>query len=198
MGYMIVKVGEEEQMEDNEKEVVKSEELETKKMTFDEFLASDKNYQSEFDSRLAKSNKTFLENEKVKWEKEYTERLEREKSEAEKLARMSEEQKLKYQIDELKKQVADRDSRLNASQLKDETSKILIEKGIPSSYLTMFDFTKETADTINSKVEMLSNIRSQDLQNNLNSALRQNAPRNVSQDEEEEFDPYIEGFKSEL
>ena len=198
MGYMIVKVGEEEQMEDNEKEVVKSEELETKKMTFDEFLASDKNYQSEFDSRLAKSNKTFLENEKVKWEKEFTERLEKEKSEAEKLARMSEEQKLKYQIDQLQKEIADRDSKLNASQLKDATSKILIDKGIPNSYLEMFDFTKETAETINSKVEMLSNIRNQDLQNSLNNALKQNAPKYVKQENEDEIDPYIEGFMSEL
>lgn len=185
-------------MEDNEKEVVKSEELETKKLTFDEILASDKDYQSEFDKRLAKSNKTFLENEKVNWEKEFTERLEKEKSEAEKLAKMSMEQQLKYQIDQLKEEIAEKDSRLNASQLKEATSNILLEKGIPSSYLKMFDFTKETAETINSKVEMLSNIRSQDLQNNLNNALKQNAPKYVKQENEDEIDPYIEGFMSEL
>jgi len=182
-------------MEDN---VTQVETEEVKTPTFDEILASNKEYQSEFDRRLAKSNKTYLETEKANWEKEYTERLEREKSEAEKLARMSEEQKLKYQIDELKKQVADRDSRLNASQLKDETSKILIEKGIPSSYLTMFDFTKETADTINSKVEMLSNIRSQDIQDSLNKSLKQESPRYVKQNQEDEVDPYVEGFLSEL
>lgn len=198
MGYMIVKVGEEEQMEDNKKEVVESEELETKKMTFDEFLASDKNYQSEFDSRLAKSNKTFLENEKVKWEKEFTERLEKEKSEAEKLAKMSMEQQLNYKIEQLQNELAESKNKLNASDLKEATSNILLEKGIPSSYLKMFDFTKETAETINSKVEMLSNIRSQDLQNNLNSALKQNAPKYVKQENEDEIDPYIEGFMSEL
>lgn len=185
-------------MEDNEKDVVKSEELETKKMTFDEFLASDKNYQSEFDSRLAKSNKTFLENEKVKWEKEFTERLEKEKSEAEKLAKMSTEQQLNYKIEQLEKELKESKNKINASDLREATSKILIDKGIPNSYLEMFDFTKETAETINSKVDMLSNIRSQDLQNNLNSALKQNAPKYVKQENEDEIDPYIEGFMSEL
>lgn len=182
-------------MEDN---VTQVETEEVKTPTFDEILASNKEYQSEFDRRLAKSNKTYLETEKANWEKEYTERLEREKSEAEKLAKMNTEQQLNYKIEQLQKELAERDSRLNASDLKETTSKILIEKGIPSSYLTMFDFTKETADTINSKVEMLSNIRSQDIQDSLNKSLKQESPRYVKQNQEDEDDPYVEGFKSEL
>jgi len=183
-------------MENNENNVVNTEEGKT--MTFDEILASNKEYQSEFDRRLAKSNNSFLETKKSEWEKEFTERLEKEKSEAEKLAKMNTEQQLKYKIDQLEQQIADRDSRLNASQLKDTTAEILIEKGIPSSYLSMFDFSKETADTINSKVDMLVNIRSKDLEENLNRTLRQEPPKYVSNDDYEELDPYIEGFKSEL
>lgn len=183
-------------MEDDKTKVVEGEDPKTP--TFDEILASNKDYQSEFDSRLAKSNKTFLENEKVKWEKEYAEKLAQEKSEAEKLARMSEEQKLKYQIDQLKKEVADRDSKLNASQLKDATANMLMEKGIPSSYLKIFDFSKETAETISSKVEALINIRSQDLEESLNKTLRQDGPKYVKQNDDDELDPFIEGFNSEL
>ena len=184
-------------MNDNENNIVNAEEEKT--MTFDEILASNKDYQSEFDSRLAKSNKTFLENEKVKWEKEYTERLEKEKSEAEKLAKMSMEQQLNYKIEQLQNELAESKNKLNASDLKEATSNILLEKGIPSSYLKMFDFTKETADTINAKVEMLSNIRTEDLQDSLNKTLRQSSPRYVKQEEEDdELDPYIEGFNSEL
>lgn len=183
-------------MEDNENNVVEGEESKT--MTFDEVLASNKEYQSEFDSRLAKSNKTFLENEKVKWEKEYTERLEREKSEAEKLAKMSTEQQLNYKIKQLEDELTESKNRINASDLKDATSNILLERGIPSSYLKMFDFTKETADTINAKVEMLSNIRTEDLQESLNRTLRQSSPRYVKQEDDDDIDPYIEGFNSEL
>ena len=183
-------------MEDNEKNIVEGEEPKT--MTFDEILASNKDYQREFDRRLTKSNNSFLETKKAEWEKEYNEKLERERSEAEKLAKMNTEQQLNYQIDQLKQELADRESRLNASQLKDTTADILYEKGIPNSYLNMFDFTKETADTINSKVEMLSNIRSKDLEENLNMTLRQQPLKYVDNNEEEELDPYIEGFKSEL
>lgn len=187
-------------MENNENNVVNGEEPKT--MTFDEILASNKDYQSEFDRRVAKSNNSFLENEKAKWQKEYekefNERLEREKTEAEKLAKMNTEQQLQYKIDQLEAQIKESNSKLNASQLKDETANILLEKGIPSSYIKMFDFTKETAETINSKVELLSNIRSQDLEERLNQTLRQEPPRYVQNNDYEELDPYVEGFKSEL
>ena len=182
-------------MENNEK-TVDTEEVKT--MTFDEILASNPEYQSEFDRRMAKSNKTYLETEKANWEKEYSDKLAKEKSEAEKLARMNTEQQLNYKIKQLEEEIALRDSKINASQLKETTTDILIEKGIPSEYLKMFDFTKETADTINSKVELLSNIRSQDLQNSINKTLRQESPKNVISKDVEEIDPYIEGFKSEF
>ena len=182
-------------MENNEKNVTESEEQ--KVMTFDEVLASNEAYQSEFDRRLAKSNKTYLENEKANWEKEFTERLAKEKSEAEKLAKMNTEQQLNYRIKQLEDELAERDKKLNANELREATSNILIEKNIPSSYLKMFDFTKENADTINAKVEMLNNIRTQDLEDSMNKALRQPSPKYVKQ-EEEELDPYIEGFNSEL
>ena len=148
---------------------------------------------------MSEVDKAIWEDELNNTFKEVSAFLLKEKSEAEKLAKMNTEQQLKYQIDQLKQELADRDGKLNASQLKDATSEILVEKGIPSSYLNMFDFTKETADSINSKVELLGNIRSQDLQDNLNRSLRQESPRYVKQESEyEELDPYIEGFKSEL
>ena len=184
-------------MNDNEEKNVESEEQ--KALTFDEILASNKEYQSEFDRRLAKANTSYLENERVKWEKEYADKLAKEKTEAEKLAKMNTEQQLNYQIKQLKQEIADRDSKLNANSLKETTTNILIEKGIPSNYLQMFDFTKETAETINSKVELLNNIRAQDLQDSLNKTLRQEPPKYVNDNSGgEEFDPYIEGFKSEL
>ena len=186
-------------MEEEKKDNVTTEEASNKTLTFDEILASNKDYQAEFDRRLAKSNNTFLENKKGEWEKEYNEKLQREKSEAEKLAKMSAEQQLKYRIDQLEKEIESKNNMLNANNLKEATGKILIDKGIPSSYLNMFDFSKENADTINQKIEMLSNIRSQDIEDNLNKSLRQQAPKYVKNDiGEEEIDPYIEGFMSEI
>lgn len=185
-------------MNDNEnKDVVEQKEEKTISQAFDEVLSGNKEYQAEFDRRLAKANTSYLENEKVKWEKEYADKLAKEKTEAEKLAKMNTEQQLNYKIKQLEQAIADRDSQLNANSLKEATTNILIEKGIPSNYLQMFDFTKETADTINSKVELLNDIRAKDLQDSLNKSLRQEPPRYVNQ-EEDDIDPYIEGFNSEL
>lgn len=170
----------------------------TQTMSFDEMLASNKDYQSEFDRRLSKSNNTFLENEKAKWVKEYEAKIEAEKNEAEKLARMNVEQQLNYKIEQLEKQLSESNGRLNASSLKDATSDILNEKGIPLSYLKMFDFNNENADTINQKIEMLSDIRNEDLENRINQAFRQQPPRQVANNDLDEIDPYIEGFNSEL
>lgn len=185
-------------MENDNENVVNGEEPKT--MTFDEMLASNKDYQREFDRRLAKSNDTFLETKKADWEKEYNEKLEQQKSEAEKLAKMNVEQQLNYKIEQLEKQLQESNSRLNASDLKETTSNILAEKNIPISYLKMFDFNNETADTINAKVELLNNIRANDIQETLSKTLRQESPRNVATklSDENEIDPYIEGFRSEI
>lgn len=169
----------------------------TKVLTFDELLGSNKEYQSEFDRRLAKSNKTALENAKTTWEKEFTEKLEREKSEAEKLAKMNVEQQLQYRIDQLEKELNESKSRNTANELRETTSNILNDKGIPTSYLNVFDFSNETADTINKKIEMLSEIREKDLEASLNVSLRQKSPKQVM-NEPYEIDPFVEGFMSEL
>ena len=88
-------------MNDENNVVIEENNNESKTLSFDEMLGSNKEYQSEFDRRLAKSNKTALENAKSTWEKEFTEKLEREKSEAEKLAKMNVEQQLQYRIEQL-------------------------------------------------------------------------------------------------
>ena len=61
-------------------------------LTFDEIL-QDKYYQSEFDKKVAKA----LETARTKWEKE----AEVKKTEAEKLAKMDAEEKLKYERDKI-------------------------------------------------------------------------------------------------
>ena len=186
-------------MEENNAQVIDTnvEDKGTKTLSFDEMLASNKEYQSEFDRRLAKSNNTYLENEKTKWVKEYEAKIEAERNEAEKLAKMNVEQQLNYKIEQLEKQLSESNGRLNASSLRETTSDILNEKGIPLSYLKMFDFNTENADTINQKIEMLNDIRNQDLEERINQSFRQSSPRQV-RNEIEEIDPYIEGFKSEL
>ena len=62
-------------------------EQEQKPLTFDEIL-TDKDYQAEFDRRVNKAIETATNNAKSKWEEEFKVKMEKERTEAEKLANM--------------------------------------------------------------------------------------------------------------
>lgn len=119
---------------------------ENKKKTLDELLAEDKELQSQYDLKVTNSLKTA----KTNWEKE----LEDKKAEAEKLAKMSEEEKKNLQLKEAIKRATEAESKLNARDLEAETLKQAGSKGIPLELIQTLDFTKETAETINSKLEI--------------------------------------------
>lgn len=119
---------------------------EDKKKTLDELLAEDKELQSQYDLKVTNSLKTA----KTNWEKE----LEDKKAEAEKLAKMSEAEKKNLQLEEAIKRATEAESKLNARDLEAETLKQAGSKGIPLELIQTLDFTKETAESINSKLEI--------------------------------------------
>ena len=133
-------------------EVTTQKEVETTtKKTLDELLASDKDYQSEYDKKVTQAMNTRLDNERKKWEEEQKNKL----AEAEKLAKMDEEQKKNYEIAQWKER-AEKAEKLNAiSQLKSETIKQATEKGISLEFVNTINFEFETAETIKSKLEIL-------------------------------------------
>lgn len=69
-------------------------------LSFNDFLELEGN-QAEFDRRVAKATKTALENARKQWELETSDKL----SEAEKLARMTKEQKAEYKAQQLEKEI---------------------------------------------------------------------------------------------
>ena len=157
--------------------------------TFQELLDSDKKYQSEFDKRVSQA----LDTAKIKWQEE----AEAQRTEAEKLAKMDAEQKLNYELKKIKDENAKLQNQLNADGLYKQASSIMGEKEIPSSYLELFDFRTETAETIKSKIELIEMLRTKDREQYLNNKLKETGYREVRQ-EQETFDPFIEGFKSAL
>lgn len=156
------------------------------KATFTELL-KDPEYQREFDKLVNKS----LDTAKGKWEEDYKAKI----SEAEKLAKMNAEQKLKYDLDKATKEVAELKSQLDAGNLYKTATDIANEKGLPVGYLGLIDFTKENAETITSKIDSLVDLRNKDLEGYLNNKLQQKTP--VEKRESQVIDPFIEGFKAE-
>lgn len=157
--------------------------------TFQELLDSDKRYQSEFDKRVSQA----LDTAKNKWQEE----AEAKRTEAEKLAKMDAEQKLNYELKKIKDENAKLQNQLNADGLYKQASSIMGEKNIPTSYLGLFDFSSETAETVKEKIELIENLRTKDREQYLNNKLKETGYREVKK-EAEVFDPFIEGFKSAL
>lgn len=165
---------------------------EPKQPSFTELLKNPE-YQREFDKLVDKSLNTA----KTKWESDYQEKLAKEKSEAEKLAKMDADQKIKYELNKTKSEKEALQSELNAINLYKTASTIATEKGLPTGYLDLIDFGKENADTITDKINKLQEIRTKDLENYLNSKLRQPTPTE-KRTETKKIDPYVAGFLSEL
>lgn len=160
-------------MEQNENVTEEVTQEEDKPLTFDEIL-KDKTYQAEFDRRVQKA----LETNRAKWEAdEQTKR-----TEAEKLAKMDAEQKAKY---ELKKANEERDSaiaKLNAYELKNTAIKIAQEKGLDISLLEDIDYSRQTAETINTIIETKKAVFDKALEKAIKDKFKEKSPINI-QDE---------------
>lgn len=158
-----------------------------KELTLTELLSGNPKLQSQFDSLLAKSNTTAIENAKVKWQEAQTE--------AEKLAKMDADQKIKYEMNKLRQENEKLSGQINATNLYKQASAIANEKEIPLSYLDLIDFSNESAESIAAKIEKIAETRSKDMEAYLSSRVRQRAPQ---ERDVPTIDPYIEGFRSEF
>lgn len=121
---------------------------EEKPITFDEILQNPE-YQKEFDKRISKA----LDTAKIKWDKE----AETRRVEADKLARMDEEQKKDYEIQQITERALSAESELNAYKLKDEATRQASEKGVDLDLMQTLDYTKESAESIKSKIDIFAN-----------------------------------------
>lgn len=155
-------------------------------------LLKNPDYQREFDKSVNKALSTARAN----WEKDYTAKLEAQKTEAEKLAQMDADQKIQYELEKAKSEKEALQSQLNAINLYKTASEIATEKELPIGYLDLVDFSKETAESITGKIDKIQELRQKDLQSYLNSKLKQQAPTE-KQDNNTSVDPYIVGFMSD-
>lgn len=165
----------------------KGNEGQPQEVSLTELLSGNPKLQSQFDSLLAKSNETAINNAKTKWQEA--------QSEAEKLAKMDADQKAKYEMKKLKEENEALLGQINATNLYKQASTIAAEKSIPISYLELIDFGKETAESVAIKLEKIAATRSKDLEDYLSSKSRQRTPQ---EKDVQTIDPYIEGFKSEF
>ena len=147
----------------------------TTPQTLDDVL-KDKAMQSEFDKRVAKA----LATSKAKWQEEYDAKVQAEKNEAERLAKMSETEKFEHELAKIKAEKEQAQAKLNAYELKNEAQKIATEKGIDITLLDLIDYAKETADSVKEKLNTIETVFNKAVEKTVNEKLKQSSPKQVA------------------
>ena len=120
------------------------------KIDYAEMMKTSKELQSFVDSQKTQAMKTAVENARTKWEQEIAVK----KAEADKLAKMDEDQKKDYQLQEALKRAEEAERKLSARDLETETLKQARNRGIPLELIDSINFDKEDAESITKKLDI--------------------------------------------
>lgn len=141
--------------------------------TFDEML-KESNYQSEFDRKVQKS----LETAKAKWETEQ----EAKQSEAEKLAKMKDDERRNYELEQARKKQEEAELRLSAYELKEEAIKManIPETQVDVSLLNLIDFRSIKAEQVEPTIKNIKKVFDSAVENEVNKRLKETTPKTVN------------------
>lgn len=115
-------------------------------MSFDDFLKGDGN-QAEFDRRVQKAVTTAVNNAQEKWKLMTDDKV----SEAEKLAKMTKEERAQYQQAQKEKNLATREAEITRKELMAEAKNTLAEKNLPAGLAEVLNYTD--ADSCKKSIE---------------------------------------------
>lgn len=115
--------------------------------------------------------------EKLKERESIVKEYESKKQEAEKLAKMDEEQKRSYETEQATQRAIKAEKELQAYKLKDETIRQANSKGIDIDLIDTLDFEKETAESINKKLEIFEKIVKKEREKAIEQYSREPAPK---------------------
>ena len=138
---------------------------------FDDFLKDRKN-EAEFDRRVQQAIQTAQDNWKTINDAE--------KSEAERLAKMNETQKLQYQLQKQQKDCEAMQRKLNARDLKDEALKIATtqDTAFDPEFLNLFDYENMTAEQLQEKTKLIKSIQDRIVEKAVNEWSKEKPPYN--------------------
>lgn len=105
------------------------------KQSFDDLL-KDKDYQAEFDRRVQQGINTAVSNAKEKWEALMDDKL----SEADKLAKMTKEEKAQYMTRKHEKELEDREKAITRRELMAEAKNTLSDKNLPQELAEVLNY----------------------------------------------------------
>ena len=119
--------------------------------SFDDFLKTGGN-QAEFDRRVQKAVNTAVTKAQEKWQALADDKL----SEAEKLAKMTKEEKAQYMQQKREKELTDREAAITRKELMAEAKNTLASDGLPQELAEVLDYSD--ADTFKKSMEKVKEV----------------------------------------
>ena len=119
--------------------------------SFDDFLKTGGN-QAEFDRRVQKAVNTAVTKAQEKWQALADDKL----SEAEKLAKMTKEEKAHYMQQKREKELTDREAAITRKELMAEAKNTLASDGLPQELAEVLDYSD--ADTCKKSMEKVKEV----------------------------------------
>ena len=119
--------------------------------SFDDFLKTGGN-QAEFDRRVQKAVNTAVTKAQEKWQALADDKL----SEAEKLAKMTKEEKAQYMQQKREKELDDREAAITRKELMAEAKNTLASDGLPQELAEVLDYSD--ADTCKKSMEKVKEV----------------------------------------
>ena len=138
--------------------------------TFDDVLKN-KDYQSEFDRRVAKA----LETAKINWTEEFDGKLEEKISEAQKMAKMTAEQKAEHERQKAEEDLQRRIAEVTRRELKVEAKNTLAAKGLPVELADTLNYTN--AEQCNASLAAVEKAFQLAVEKRVNEKLRGTPPK---------------------
>lgn len=120
-------------------------------MSFDDFLGQAEN-RAEFDRRVQKAVNTAVTKAQEKWQALTDDKL----SEAERLAKMTKEEKEQYQRQKKEKELSDREAAITRKELMAEAKNTLASDGLPQELAEVLNYTD--ADSCKKSMEKVKTV----------------------------------------
>lgn len=156
------------------------------KQTFDEILAL--GHQAEFDRRLQKAVNTAVTNAQEKWRLMTDDKV----SEAEKLAKMTKEEKERYLMDKRVKQLEEREANAAKRELMAEAKNTLTEKNLPVGLAEVLNYTN--ADSCKQSIETMEKAFQEAVQTAVEAKLRGGEPIKKAPEQDNDLAKQVEAL----
>ena len=154
-----------------EEEIIKTDAEEIKTYTEEEVQVM---LQKETDRKTTKA----LETARSKWEAEYQAKLEAEKSEAEKLAKMSEAERFESELSKQKEAFETERAQFNREKLELQTVKELSAEGLPTSFSSYV--LADSAEQIKDNIKNFKSMWQTEIEKAVNERLQGRTPKTAN------------------